>query len=85
MTAHDHTTYVPGCYRCELGRDEARDAERDELREALEQAESVLRRAQPYIGLLRQYDAELPMLVASARETANGALNQRQKGAEDDA
>lgn len=22
MTPHDHTTHVPGCYRCELGRDE---------------------------------------------------------------
>lgn len=26
MTAHDHTTYVPGCFRCELSRDEAQDA-----------------------------------------------------------
>lgn len=24
MTPHDHTTIVPGCYRCELGQDEAR-------------------------------------------------------------
>lgn len=23
MTAHDHRTIIPGCYRCELGRDEA--------------------------------------------------------------
>lgn len=22
MTAHDHRTYVEGCYRCELSRDE---------------------------------------------------------------
>lgn len=22
MTSHDHTTIVPGCYRCELGQDE---------------------------------------------------------------
>lgn len=29
MTPHNHREYVPGCYRCELGRDEARDAETD--------------------------------------------------------
>ncbi len=26
MTAHDHSEYVPGCFRCELGRDEERDS-----------------------------------------------------------
>lgn len=26
MTPHDHREFVSGCYRCELGRDEARDA-----------------------------------------------------------
>ena len=26
MTPHDHTTIVAGCYRCELGRDEAASA-----------------------------------------------------------
>jgi hypothetical protein len=26
MTPHDHTEYVPGCHRCELSRDEAKDA-----------------------------------------------------------
>lgn len=26
MTQHNHTTIVPGCYRCELGQDEAADA-----------------------------------------------------------
>lgn len=36
MTPHDHRTFVPGCYRCELGRDEAHDAEVEELRELLE-------------------------------------------------
>ena len=25
MTAHDHRSYVDGCYRCELGRDEVTD------------------------------------------------------------
>jgi hypothetical protein len=38
MTTHDHTSYVPGCYRCELGRDEAFAGvaeERDEYRKAL--------------------------------------------------
>ena len=30
MSRHDHQTYVPGCFRCELGRDEAeRAADRD--------------------------------------------------------
>ena len=29
-TPHDHQTYVPGCFRCELSRDEAdRAADRD--------------------------------------------------------
>ena len=34
MNYHDHTTFVAGCFRCELGRDEAMHAiveERDEL------------------------------------------------------
>ena len=34
MTAHLHPQHVPGCFRCELSRDEAFDAladERDEL------------------------------------------------------
>ena len=34
MTAHLHSSYVEGCYRCELGKDEAAAAEahlRDEL------------------------------------------------------
>ena len=30
MSRHDHQTYVPGCFRCELARDEAeRAADRD--------------------------------------------------------
>jgi len=35
VSDHTHTTIVPGCYRCELGREEelsAVVAERDELR-----------------------------------------------------
>jgi hypothetical protein len=28
MTPHDHHQFVPGCYRCELSRDEGRDADR---------------------------------------------------------
>ena len=36
MTPHDHTTLVPGCYRCELGRDEALDALGDTLRPIIE-------------------------------------------------
>lgn len=31
MTAHDHSTVVRGCYRCDLGRDEAM-AIRQEIR-----------------------------------------------------
>lgn len=26
MTPHDHRTLVPGCFRCELGQDESKDA-----------------------------------------------------------
>jgi hypothetical protein len=44
------------------------------LRAALEQAEQALRRVQIHVGLLRQYDPELSMVVARARETANTAL-----------
>lgn len=28
MTQHDHREFVPGCYRCDLGRDEVEAAER---------------------------------------------------------
>ncbi len=34
MSAHDHTSIVRGCYRCELGQDEALDARADAEREA---------------------------------------------------
>lgn len=47
MSAHDHTTRVPGCFRCELSADEAEsamameiedlEAENERLREALRQ------------------------------------------------
>jgi ribosomal protein L37E len=30
VTPHDHRTLVEGCYRCELGRDEARAAEQED-------------------------------------------------------
>lgn len=38
MTPHDHRVFVPGCFRCELGRDEYEGAlvdEVEELRQAL--------------------------------------------------
>lgn len=34
MTAHVHSQIIPGCYRCELGRDEARAAAREARTEA---------------------------------------------------
>jgi hypothetical protein len=34
VTAHTHARHEPGCYRCELGADEAREAEADARREA---------------------------------------------------
>lgn len=56
---------------------DAGDAARQEasrLRAALVEAEATLRRVQTFIGLLRQYDPEVSMLVAKARQTANEAL-----------
>lgn len=35
MTSHDHREHVDGCYRCDLGKDEAIAAAGDEVREAL--------------------------------------------------
>lgn len=34
MSQHDHRTAVPGCYRCELGQDEARAARQEAVEEA---------------------------------------------------
>jgi hypothetical protein len=31
VTPHDHDRFVPGCYRCELGRDEAMAAQVEEF------------------------------------------------------
>jgi len=31
VSEHRHSTYVPGCYRCDLSKDEARDALSDEV------------------------------------------------------
>lgn len=47
MTPHEHRTFVEGCYRCELGRDEARDAASIEdvrwrLESAMEKLDSYL-------------------------------------------
>ena len=35
MTAHTHTTFVPGCYRCNLNKDEVIDSAIDTVKEAL--------------------------------------------------
>lgn len=35
MTVHDHRTYVDGCYRCELSRDEAMTTPADIIEQAL--------------------------------------------------
>lgn len=48
MTQHDHSEYMPGCYRCELGRDEAMHAvatERDELEAESDRLREALREA----------------------------------------
>jgi hypothetical protein len=36
MTPHNHRRFVPGCFRCELGRDEARDAAMDSFENFLQ-------------------------------------------------
>ncbi len=33
MSQHTHTTFVPGCFRCDLGRDEAEFARQEEERD----------------------------------------------------
>jgi hypothetical protein len=46
MSDHDHKQVVPGCYRCDLGRDEEREsmlAEIDTLRADLREAMELLR------------------------------------------
>jgi hypothetical protein len=35
MTEHNHTTIVPGCYRCDLNKDEVRDSATGTIKEAL--------------------------------------------------
>ncbi len=48
MSYHDHTMFVAGCFRCELGRDEAMHAiveERDELEAEVERLRETIRRA----------------------------------------
>jgi hypothetical protein len=67
MTPHDHTTRVPGCYRCELGQDEAMTAlveERDELLAALAEAHRQLSR----------YDHKGPKQIGRALTTMERAL-----------
>lgn len=57
MTEHRHSKYVEGCYRCELGRDEAHAAlieERDELLARAEQLEEALRRIKAAVGTSTQ-------------------------------
>jgi hypothetical protein len=73
MSAHTHTTPVPGCYRCELGRDEAMSAlaeERDELREALRDAADYLRLGQTWIA-----DADRHAKMGRARDRALAVLD----------
>lgn len=38
MTAHNHSVLVDGCYRCDLGKDEALAGQMDDLREAAGEA-----------------------------------------------
>lgn len=35
MSEHSHTTIIPGCYRCDLNRDEVVDSATDTIKEAL--------------------------------------------------
>jgi hypothetical protein len=59
MTPHDHTAFVPGCYRCELGRDElARqheeiEAEREAVIAAVMRHANALDHPEP--GDIREY------------------------------
>jgi hypothetical protein len=39
MTPHDHRQFVPGCFRCELGRDEALAALPEPLGHCVEHGE----------------------------------------------
>ncbi|PTL55738.1 hypothetical protein [Paraconexibacter algicola] len=66
MTAHDHRTFVPGCYRCELGRDEAMDALVAERDEALAEVETAWTEG---------YDAAVHMLRVGA-SCASGQTEQ---------
>lgn len=65
MTAHNHRTIVPGCYRCDLGRDEARDAMAEELAES--------RWPERYIGDLtkREWDELYAEVDALSRTEAS--------------
>lgn len=78
MTAHDHRVYVPGCHRCELGRDEYEDAlvdEVEELRQALGDLLGVAEDMRPYvpeyIAVKWEHDEGL--------ERARRALNQKEE------
>ena len=58
MTAHDHTTFVPGCYRCDLNLDEVGIDRTDLKRHADEQAAGNDRGAEPYVTADRIETAE---------------------------
>jgi hypothetical protein len=71
MTAHDHREIVPGCYRCELGRDEARDAIEDHLREMAARQDAV----QALLGVLNDIGGGNPWNYNVITEAAEDALD----------
>lgn len=68
MTAHNHRAIVPGCYRCELGQDEARAAAREQL---IEDAAKAIHEhdPEPY-----REAGEFPPDLSRYRDLAEAAL-----------
>lgn len=75
MTPHDHRTFVAGCYRCELGRDETMSClveERDELEAEVRRLRALLREVAESWLLTLQRERDHRAEVQHLREALDG-------------
>lgn len=69
MSGHNHTEFMPRCYRCHLSRDEARDSQTETLTEASRDA-----RLNSYNGAVELDDMLADLFVATIEAIADGSL-----------
>jgi hypothetical protein len=77
--AHDHTAYVPGCFRCDLSRDEVR-VDRDALIAAAKEAAQSRGWITEWTTVAAMVDAVLPLIAGAIEARTSGVLSSTKYG-----